>query len=117
VQTNLRAEQEPGKGFLAVLYPRKNAEAKPQYETIVGGAGVKVTSPRGTDWVFLGAESVQWEGEGLRFEGRVGGTNGRWSLPNRARSLWPAKRWWPRDPLKSGWNPDLTIDRRGGLSI
>jgi hypothetical protein len=83
VLTNLRAEQEPGKGFLAVLYPRKAGEARPGYETLAGGAGVKVTTPRGTDWVFLSAAPVKWEGEGISFEGRAGAIRrrgGQWTV-------------------------------------
>lgn len=72
VLTNLRAEQEAGKGFLVVLYPRKTGEQKPGYETLAGGAGVKVQTPRGTDYAFLSAAPIVWEGEGLRFEGRAG---------------------------------------------
>jgi hypothetical protein len=55
-----------------VLYPRKAGEARPGYETIAGGAGVKVITPRGTDWVFLAAAPVKWEGDGIAFEGRAG---------------------------------------------
>ena len=72
VLTNLRCRQPGGKGFLAVLYPRKRAEAAAKCESIAGGAGVKVVTPRGTDWAFLSEKPVQWEGEGLRFSGTAG---------------------------------------------
>jgi len=72
VLTNLRARQKPGKGFLAVLYPRKREEQRPTYQALAGGKGVKVVTPRGTDWAFLSAEVVKWSGDGLQFEGTAG---------------------------------------------
>jgi len=76
VLTNLRAQQEPGQGFLAVLYPRKLDEPTPAYETLAGGAGVKVTTPRGTDWAFLADQPVIWQGDGLAFSARPGPSAG-----------------------------------------
>jgi len=72
VQTNLRAKQAPGKGFLAVLYPRFHDEAPPAYTTLADGKGVKVVTPRGTDYAFLSAKSVTWSGEGISFSGTAG---------------------------------------------
>ncbi len=70
--TNLRAKQAPGKGFLAVLYPRKADEPLATYTSLADGKGVKVVTPKGTDWVFLSDEPVQWTGEGLSFSGTAG---------------------------------------------
>ena len=72
VLTNLRAEQVPGKGFLAVLYPRQRGEEAPEFTTLAGGCGVKVVTPRGVDYAFLAPEPIEWEGDGLRFRGRAG---------------------------------------------
>lgn len=72
VLTNLRAYQEPGKGFLAVLYPRKHREPVPEFETLAGGRGVKVSTPRGVDYAFLSQTPVAWSGDGLSFAGTAG---------------------------------------------
>jgi len=72
VLTNLRAQQTPGKGFLAVLYPRKCAEKAPTFEAIADGKGVKVATPRGTDWAFLSHTPIEWKGDGLSFSGTAG---------------------------------------------
>jgi hypothetical protein len=72
VLTNLRATQVPGKGFLAVLYPRKAEQPAATYATLADGKGVKVTTPRGTDWVFLSEVPITWTGEGLSFSGTAG---------------------------------------------
>ena len=70
--TNLRAKAPAGQGFLAVLYPRKADEKQPTFETIAGGKGVKVVTPRGTDWAFLSTEPIKWQGDGMSFTGTVG---------------------------------------------
>ncbi len=72
VLTNLRAHAAPGQGFLAVLYPRKVGEPAPTFEALAGGKGVKVVTPKGTDWAFLSEEPVRWTGEGLSFSGTAG---------------------------------------------
>jgi len=69
MQTQLRAKQGPGGGFLAVLYPRFHDEEQAGFESLAGGKGVKVVGPRGTDWAFLSAERVKWEGDGITFAG------------------------------------------------
>ena len=70
--TNLRATQAPGQGFLAVLYPRKSDQPAAQYQTLAAGKGVRVTTEKGTDWIFLSEVPVQWTGEGLSFSGTAG---------------------------------------------
>ncbi len=71
-QINLRAVSGPNQGFLAVLYPRKANEAPATCETLADGKGVKVVTPRGTDWVFLSEVPMQWTGDGLSFSGKAG---------------------------------------------
>ena len=92
VLTNLRAKQNPGEGFLTVLYPRKQDEPRPEFQTLAGGSGVRVQTPRGVDYAFLAAEPIEWEGDGLSFEGRAGAlrqVGDRWEIvfaePGRAR--------------------------------
>ncbi len=72
ILTNLRAKQAPGKGFLAVLYPRKADEQPATFTSLADGKGVKVVTPQGTDWVFLSEVPVQWTGEGMSFSGTAG---------------------------------------------
>ena len=72
ILTNLRAVAAPGQGFLAVLFPRKADQPAATCETLAEGKGVKVTTTRGTDWVFLSEVPVKWTGEGLSFSGTAG---------------------------------------------
>ena len=55
-----------------MLYPRFHTEKPATFQRIAGGRGVKVTTPRGTDWAFLSADPVRWSGDGLTFSGTAG---------------------------------------------
>ncbi|HEY3418675.1 MAG TPA: hypothetical protein VGM23_17500 [Armatimonadota bacterium] len=70
--TNLRASQQPGGGFLAILYPRKNTEQPAQFTTLLDGKGVAVTHTRGRDVLFLGLQPVQWTEGDWSFSGSAG---------------------------------------------
>lgn len=83
VLTNLRAEQRPNHGFLAVLFPRKTDQPAPSCTPLADGKGVKVVTSRGTDWIFLSEQPVQWSGEGLSFSGTAGiirQAGGKWTV-------------------------------------
>jgi hypothetical protein len=67
ILSNLRAQQAPNQGFLAVLYPRKADQPAPTCTPLADGKGVKVVTTRGTDWIFLSQQPVKWNGEGLSF--------------------------------------------------
>jgi hypothetical protein len=72
ILTNLRAQQVPNQGFLAVLYPRKADQPTATCTPLAGGRGVRVVTTRGTDWIFLSEQPVKWSGEGLSFSGTAG---------------------------------------------
>jgi hypothetical protein len=44
---------------------------------------VKVTTEKGTDWIFLSETPVQWTGDGLSFSGTAGAIRklgGKWTV-------------------------------------
>lgn len=67
----LRVPSAPGSGYFWVLYPREANEPEPQVNVLADGV-MKITHREGTDYVFLGASPVAYEGEGVVFRGRAG---------------------------------------------
>mgnify|MGYP006144780779 CR=1 FL=1 len=61
----------PGQDILAMLYPRKGAEAAPQYESLADGVA-RVTTGEGTDYAFVGRARFQYKGEEVSFDGVAG---------------------------------------------
>lgn len=71
-QIALTATTEREQLFTVVVYPRLKTEEAPGFEAIAEGRGVKVESPAGTDYVFLGREPFEYKGNGVEFIGTVG---------------------------------------------
>jgi hypothetical protein len=67
----LRIPGAAGAGYFWVLYPRGKDEAPPKISVLADGV-MKIEHPEGTDYVFLGATPVVYEGEGVVFNGRAG---------------------------------------------
>ncbi|MHB9130137.1 MAG: hypothetical protein ACYDBB_03480 [Armatimonadota bacterium] len=69
---NVSIDQQAGKGYLAVIYPRRANMPTPQTESPAPGV-LKVTTPEGTDWVFLSPdEPITFDNGEVSFTGRTG---------------------------------------------
>lgn len=61
----------PGQPILAVLYPRAAAAPPPLCERLADNAA-KITTPEGTDYLFLDQQPMQFRNEEVAFEGVAG---------------------------------------------
>ncbi len=71
-QLGIIAQQDKGRRYLVVIYPRLKNEPSPTVTPIADGKGVKVETPAGTDWVFLSAEPFTYQEGDLSFSGTAG---------------------------------------------
>lgn len=62
---------------VTVLYPRLREERKPEVRSFEGDRVLKITTPSGTDWVFLSLVPMEVEVDGLRFKGVSGSVQQR----------------------------------------
>lgn len=60
-----------GNDILALLYPRDKGEAPPKAEVLAPGA-VKVTTPKSTDYIFMGSSPVSFKQGDVSFDGLAG---------------------------------------------
>jgi hypothetical protein len=61
-----------GQPVVALLYPRLHAEQKPKVSPFADGRALKIESPSGVDYVFLGLEPFEAAIDSIRFKGRAG---------------------------------------------
>lgn len=62
---------EAGKDVVVALFPLGKDEKAPECASLADGA-LRVATSEGTDYVFLGARPLRYEGEGISFEGIAG---------------------------------------------
>ena len=84
-QTGVILELDGQTWAMAVLYPRLKTENSPNISAIAGSSGVKIESPAGVDYVFLGPERFTFQEGDVAFQGTCGavqirGTRGVLSL-------------------------------------
>ncbi|OPZ23571.1 MAG: hypothetical protein BWZ02_03170 [Lentisphaerae bacterium ADurb.BinA184] len=72
-QTGLIARPEGGTdGFLTVLYPRLKTGTPPEVVALADGQALRITTPAGTDYVFLGREPFEFKEGDMAFHGVAG---------------------------------------------
>jgi hypothetical protein len=82
-QTGLIASWESGDAITAVVYPRLREEQAPTITAIADGAGVKVESAAGIDYVFLSRDPLEVAVDGILMRGKVGAVQIRGDRPPR----------------------------------
>ncbi len=66
-----------GENVVTVLYPRLREERTPEVRSFEGDRVLRITTPSGTDWVFLSLAPMEVEVDGLRFKGTAGSVQQR----------------------------------------
>jgi hypothetical protein len=90
-QTGLIVSWEEGQTVATVIYPRLRKEKPPVITAIADGAGVKVESAEGTDYVFLSRESMEFAADGIAFHGTAGAIQIRGDQPPKLALGAPGK--------------------------
>ena len=80
-QTGLIVSWEQGQTVTTVIYPRLRGEEPPAVTAVADGAGVKIESAGGTDYVFLSRDPVEIEADGVAFRGTAGAIQIRGDQP------------------------------------
>jgi hypothetical protein len=68
----LLAESTNGSTINTLLYPRLKTQASPQVVSIAEGAGAKITTEAGTDYVFLSNAQTKFKEGDIEFSGTSG---------------------------------------------
>ncbi|HYG76532.1 MAG TPA: hypothetical protein VEK08_16125 [Planctomycetota bacterium] len=71
-QIGLVAESKQGGGFTVLLYPRLKTQAAPVVSVLCDGAGAKIQTAAGTDYVFLSNSPVTFKEGDVSFSGTSG---------------------------------------------
>ena len=67
----VRMQNDPGEGTMWVLYPRNGNEKSPTTSLLAPGV-MKVATPKSTDYVFLSTTPIEYEADGIAFNGQAG---------------------------------------------
>jgi hypothetical protein len=72
IQQGLHLVQPRGSALVSVLYPRLHDQASPTLQSLADGKVIKVTSDKGTDYVFVSLKPFDYKDEAVSFSGTVG---------------------------------------------
>ncbi|MFP4026934.1 MAG: hypothetical protein ACLFWL_04010 [Candidatus Brocadiia bacterium] len=111
----VRMQNEPGQGTMWLLYPRKEDKQSP--DTSLPAPGVmKVVTSESTDYVFLSTMPLEYERNGVVFNGRAGAVrlwdNGKITL---ALSAGPGEVGYKRQIIKSAIPFEKTVETGADL--
>jgi hypothetical protein len=67
----VEAAAEPDQDFFYVVYPRKDGEPAPTCQALASNI-MQITTPESTDTVFVSDEPMNWDRNGITFQGKAG---------------------------------------------